>query len=166
VGPDGRLAAVARPPIAIAPLARADRPPDWDPAGDGPNRVLPRGSGTIDARVTVPAADRYSIWVGGSVRGSLDLTVDGLPLGSVRHALNNTGQYIRLGQARLERGEHTVSLTLAAPDLHPGSGGQPLAIGPLALSGGEARDARVAHVSPRRARTLCGRRWDWIEALT
>ena len=164
-GPGGRLAAVARPAVTVLPLVRADRPPDWGPAGDGLNRVLPRGGGAIDGRVTVPAADRYEIWVGGSVRGRLDLLVDGRLVGSVRHRLNNSGQYILLGRARLARGSHDLTLRLAEPDLHPGSGGQPLAIGPLALSRGEAPEREVVRVAPRRARSLCGRSWDWIEAL-
>ncbi|MGH2993785.1 MAG: hypothetical protein ACRDL1_09645, partial [Solirubrobacterales bacterium] len=116
-------------------------------------------------RVTVPAADRYEIWVGGSVRARLDLLVDGRLVGSVRHRLNNSGQYILLGRARLARGSHDLTLRLAEPDLHPGSGGQPLAIGPLALTRGEAPEREVVRVAPRRARSLCGRSWDWIAAL-
>jgi len=164
-GPDGRLAAAARPPARVVPLTRTRRPAGWGRAGDGRNRLLPRGSGTIRARISVPAADRYDVWLGGSVRSSLELTIDGSRVGSVRHQLNNSGQYIRLGRARLSRGSHEVSLRLAEPDLHPGSGGQPLALGPLALSRAEAPDARIVHFDSRQARRLCGRRWDWIEAL-
>jgi hypothetical protein len=165
-GPDGRLAAATRPAVEVIPLTRSERETEWRRAGDGRNRVLPRGSGTIEARVSVPAAGRYEVWLGGSVRPRLDLVVDDEGIGSVRHQLNNSGQFVRLGTTRLERGSHDVELRLAGPDLHPGSGGQPLAIGPLALSRSEAPDSRIVRIDSRHAARLCGRRWDWIEVLS
>jgi hypothetical protein len=164
-GAGGTLAAVARPRVAVVPLTRATRPPDWGRADDGRNRVLPRGSGVIEMRLRAPVSDRYDVWLGGSVRPRLDLVIDGRPVGSVRHQLNNSGQFMRLGTTRLAPGAHDVELRLAAPDLHPGSGGQPLAIGPLAVSRAETPESRIVRVPPHRADRLCGSRWDWVEAL-
>ena len=164
-GAGARLAAATRPPPTVAPLTRALRPTAWDAAGPGRNRVLPRGSGELELRIKVPALDRYVVWLGGSVRPRLDLLVDGEPAGSVRHRINNSGQWASLGTVDLARGAHEVVVRLAEPDLHPGSGGQPLAIGPLALSRAEAAEARITRVKPRRFRRLCDRRWDWIELL-
>jgi hypothetical protein len=165
-GPRSRIAAATRPEPTVVPLTRAARPDGWRRAGDGRNRVLPRGGGAIEARVVAPVAGRYEVWVGGSVRSRLELSVDGRPVSAVRHQLNNSGQYMWLGRTRLTRGAHEVGLRLAEPDMHPGSGGQPLALGPLALSRAEAPDARVVHVQRRHAQRLCGRRWDWIEAVS
>ena len=65
----------------------------------------------------------------------------------------------------LEPGEHEVTLRYDGADLHPGSGGQPLPIGPLVFSRVEAADSEVTEVPAARADELCGQRWDWIEAL-
>jgi hypothetical protein len=164
-GSDGWLVAAARPPAITVPLARSIRPREWGRAGEGPNAVLPRGSGSIEAAVTIPADDRYNVWVRGSVRGRLDLTIDGREVGSVRHRINNTGQYMRVGRSRLSPGRHRVTLRLSPPDLHPGSGGQPFGLGPLVLSRAEAARSRIVQVPPGAAERLCGRRWDWVEAL-
>ena len=50
-------------------------------------------------------------------------------------------------------------------DLHPGSGGAPSPIGPLAPSRQDMADTRVVHFPPGEATQLCGKPWDWIEAL-
>jgi hypothetical protein len=163
--PRGRVAAVRRPTARVVPLAGADRPSGWGAAGDGRNRVLPRGNGAISTRISVPATDRYAIWIGGSVRSRVEVEIDGELVGTARHQLNNSGQYIGLGSEWLARGDHRLAIRLAAADWRPGSGGQPLAIGPLAIGRAEAPDAEISRVAPRHARRLCGRRWDWIEAL-
>ena len=164
-GARGRLAAVARPPVAVVALGRAERPADWTSAGRGRNRVLPRGGGEIRATVRVERPGRHEVWVGGSVRSRLELVVDGATVAAVRHQINSSGQYIRLGDVRLDRGTHELALRLAEPDLHPGSGGQPIALGPLAVSRARADEARVEHVPAADASRLCGRRWDWLEAV-
>jgi hypothetical protein len=84
-GPRGRVAAVRRPTARVVPLAGADRPSRWGAAGDGRNRVLPRGSGAIATRISVPATDRYAVWIGGSVRSRVDVEFDGKPVGTARH---------------------------------------------------------------------------------
>jgi hypothetical protein len=165
-GQRGVLAAVARPPALVVPLSGADHPPDWSTAGYGRNRVLPRGGGEVGARVRVERPGTYGAWVGGSVRSRLRLLADGEHVGSARHQINNSGQYIRLGDVALGRGVHELALRLGGPDLHPGSGGQPLALGPLTLTRTQAPDTRVEHVRPAEATDrLCGRPWDWVEVL-
>jgi hypothetical protein len=165
-GPGGRIAAATRPAPTVVPLTRTARPDGWGRAGDGRNRVLPRGGGAIEARASVQATDRYDVWLGGSVRSRLDLSVDGRLASSVHHQLNNSGQYMWLGRTRLSRGTRDLDLRLADPDQRPGSGGQPLALGPLALSRAEAPDSRIVRIEPGRARRLCDGRWDWIEAVS
>ena len=99
------------------------------------------------------------------MRGEVELLVDGEPVGSARHSLNNAGQFVGLGAVPLEPGVHDVTLRYGGPDLHPGSGGQPLPFGPLVFSRLEAADAEVTYVRAGDAERLCGRRWDWIEAV-
>jgi hypothetical protein len=139
-------------------------PPAWRDAYYE-NSLVPRGEGTIQARMAVTQPGDYEIWLGGSVRPQVDVSVDGRPAGSVRHILNNEEQYVRLGAARLDAGEHTVTITFHGSDLHPGSGGGADPIGPLILSPQDSADTRIDYVDPADAQSLCGKPWDWIEAL-
>ena len=58
----------------------------------------------------------------------------------------------------------SLDLTYDTDGPHPGSGGPPFSFGPLTLSREDARDP-VRTISPSDARTLCGKRLDWIEAV-
>ena len=97
-GPGGTLVAAKRPPVETIPLQKTSHPPAWQWAAY-PRSLLPVTPGTIGARVRVPRAGRYEIWLGGSVRPEVDLTVDGRRVGQVRHQLNNEGEYVLLGRA-------------------------------------------------------------------
>jgi hypothetical protein len=165
-GPDGQLAAA--PPARDLVVRLADTPVHplaWEDPRYGPSTLLPRSAGSIEARVRVPIGGAYDAWLGGSARGAVELLVDGQPVGSSRHRLNNAGQFIELGGIELAPGIHDVTIRYGGPDLHPGSGGQPLPFGPLVLSRSQAAAGRVTYVDPASAASLCGRRWDWVEAL-
>jgi hypothetical protein len=162
----GRLVAARRPRVEIVPLTETSHPAAWADADFGPSTLVPRGEGPIEAEVSVSVPGHYRVWLGGSVRSRVELFVDGAAVGEARHRLNNPGQYFALGETELMPGSHGVSLELSGPDLHPGSGGQPLPLGPLVLSRAEAADARLTSVDASRARRLCGRRWDWVEAVS
>jgi hypothetical protein len=127
--------------------------------------VVPLTPGTVTARVSVPRRADYGVWVMGSLRPQVDLVIDGREVGSVRGQLENAGEYVHLGDVPLDRGVHRVALTFHGSDLHPGSGGQPTPVGPLILSSQEAGDAPIDREPRARWRTLCGHRWDWIEAV-
>jgi hypothetical protein len=102
--------------------------------------------------------------VGGSFLGLVEASVDGRPTGAARHQLEWSGQFVDLGTARLGRGRHTVTLRYRAGGWRPGSHGvAPFPLGPLAVAQDDPR--RVITVAPSDARSLCGRRLDWVEAL-
>jgi hypothetical protein len=81
-----------------------------------------------------------------------------------RHWLSHTGPYQPLGDLQLGPGSHRVTLDYSEGDLHPGSGGRPFPLGPLLVGQGSAERA-ISFVSPADARSLCGRRLDWVEAV-
>jgi hypothetical protein len=149
-GPSGRLAAVERSPVVVVDL------PTSRPSGSG--------SATID--IAVPAAGRYEIWLGGSFRDRVDLSVDGQMIGARRNRLDHDGQYTPFGELELAAGTHTVTLRYSGPGLRPGSGGVLFPIGPLVLSTATVADLHVKVIPAARARELCGKRLDWIEALS
>jgi len=160
----GKLAAVKVESPILVPLTRTTYPPSWKPVDGDPNQLLPTGAGTLETTVSVPINARYGIWLGGAFRRRLELSVDGRRLAGPRHELSHTGQYVPLASEQLERGEHRIALRYDEKDLRPGSGGDPFPFGPLALSRSTA-DRSVTFLPPENARSLCGQRLDWVEAL-
>jgi hypothetical protein len=163
-GKAGSLVAAARKRIETIGPGATMHPAAWEWAGY-PTSLLPTTPGTMRAVARINRPNEYEIWLGGSVRPQVDLEVDGRPAGRVRRQLNNEGEYVLLGSARLARGAHTLTVNFHGADLHPGSGGQPSPIGPLVLSRQDPADERVTRFGTSAARRLCGRRWDWIEAM-
>lgn len=161
--PGQSLVAATREPVVAVPLSEAEYTRAWVTAD--PDYPAHDGAGLIRAEVTVPAAGEYTLWLGGSVRPRAETRVDGEEAGEVRHVLNNAGQYVRLGAARLAAGRHRVEVEIGPTDLAPGSGGGSGALGPLVLSPSES-DPELHVVPPGRAAELCGREWDWIELGT
>jgi hypothetical protein len=126
--------------------------------------LTPSLAGTASATITAPEAGRYTAWLAGDWFGNSTVKVEGHGVGAKRAELNWPGLYTDLGTVELGPGEHIVDLTYDASGLHPGSGGPPFSFGPLTLSGEDARNP-VQTISPSDARSLCGRRLDWIEAV-
>jgi hypothetical protein len=149
VGGLGELALLHR--IAGAHLVAARHAPVYD---------------ATDGTLELPRAGKYAAWLLGSVRGSVELWIDGHKSGEARQQLENDGSFVELGESRLSAGTHEVELRFGGADLHPGSGGFPRPpTGPLLFSpGGEAPGALVS-VSIEESRRLCGKPWDWIEAV-
>jgi hypothetical protein len=113
----------------------------------------------------VPRAGRYTAWLEGSVRGSVELYVDGRKIGEARQRIENEGGFIELGTARLAPGRHKAELRFGGADLHPGSGGFPRPrTGPLLLSPAGSESGALVSVPLAESNRLCGREWDWIEA--
>jgi hypothetical protein len=163
-GPAGELAAVHRQIVHETPLERTQHPRVWEVAGQS-GKLLPATPGELRARIGVARSGGYEVWLGGSVRPQVDLEIDGHSAGQLREELNNFGGYVRLGAARLDAGTHTVAVHFGGADLHPGSAGTASPIGPLVISSQEASQTRISHFTPNQAQRLCGRRWDWIEAI-
>jgi hypothetical protein len=114
----------------------------------------------------VPRAGRYVAWLKGTVRGLDQLYVDGEKFGEARHQIENEGSFIEMGEGQLSAGAHEAELRFGGADLHPGSGGFPRPeVGPLlfAPAGGELGE--LVSVSIEEADRLCGKPWDWIEAI-
>jgi hypothetical protein len=160
---DSLVAATGESPVVV-PLAQTRYPLQWARGSSNPNAPVPTGAGTIEVDVRLLRPDVYEFWLGESLKPKAELFVDGEKAGEVRHELNNFGQYIRLGSANLDPGVHRIELRIGGADLHPGSAGNAGPIGPLALSGTEAADARLVEVPATDAERLCGQEWDWIEA--
>jgi hypothetical protein len=124
----------------------------------------PPPSGSLTLTVSLPADGVYTAWIAGDWFGLASVSIDGHTVGSLREELNWPGLYTDLGSTPLAAGRHEVTIRYERGGWRPGSGGTPFAFGPVALSPVDSREP-VIRVSPSRASTLCGRPWDWIEAV-
>ncbi len=114
--------------------------------------------------VTLAATGEYTAWLGGDWYGRSSISVDGHEVGALRMELNWPGVFSDLGTASLAAGRHLVTIRSARGGWRPGSAGAPFSYGPAALSAVDSREP-VETVAPADARSLCGRRLDWVEAL-
>jgi hypothetical protein len=122
-------------------------------------------SDATDGGFEVPRPGRYAAWLKGSVRGADELYVDGRRVGEVRHEINNEGGYMLMGETRLDAGAHEAELRFGGADLHPGSGGFPRPeVGPLLFAPVGEEGGEIVSIPVEEAESLCGQRWDWIEA--
>jgi hypothetical protein len=126
--------------------------------------AYPPASGSVAVRAIPRSAGVYRVWLGGDWFGLASVSVDGREVGSKREELNWPGLYTELARVRLSADAQVFRLDYETGGLAPGSGGTPYSFGPLVLSPKDAREP-VQILASNRARTLCGRRLDWIEAV-
>jgi hypothetical protein len=133
--------------------------------------TYPDPSQTVAVRVRVPAAGRYTAWLGGDWFGDATVAADGHGFGSKRGDLNWPDNYTDLGSTQLSAGEHVITFSNATGGWRPGSAPAPASgpyaaypIGPLVLSPDDDRQ-RVQTIPSAQAGSLCGRSLDWIEAV-
>jgi hypothetical protein len=163
-GGAGTIAFVERPATVPVPARDLAIPESWARGGNG--TFVPNGDGTVSATVDLPDDGDWRVWIGGSIRGGMELVVDGEEVGSVRHLLNNSGLFTDLGEAKLGAGAHRLELVYTGADLlRPGSGGFAEALGPVVLTSDEAADGEVQTIAAADAADLCGKRLDWYEIL-
>ena len=139
--PDGRVAAVTRPPLAVVEVSSAAPAP----------AVLARSG-------------RYGVWLGGSFRRPVELFLNGRRVASTRPQLNHHGLFTPIGEIEAAAGRHGLAVRLRDEPLRPGSGGRPAPLGPLLLARSDDELA-VRRVASGQARSLCGKRLDWLEAV-
>jgi hypothetical protein len=156
-----RLLAAPRTPVTYIDLAAALHPPTWTANGVG--AVLPTGAGTVETNIKVHTAGWYHLWLAGSFRDGIDLSVDDRRAAAERDVLNNNGQYTPFGRLFLSAGSHQLILDYSGPDLRPGSGGPQFAFGPVALTR-DNDNGPVESVAAAKAAMLCGKNLDWIES--
>ena len=121
-------------------------------------------SGESRVSVTLAASGQYAAWLGGDWYGLSSISVDGHEVGARRMELNWPGNFTDLGTVELATGRHEVTIRSVRGGWRPGSAGTPFSYGPAALSAVDTREP-VETVVPADARSLCGRRLDWVEAL-
>jgi hypothetical protein len=161
-GVGGRIAAATAPLVAASTFTGI--PDGWfsDPAT---GTVTPTSDATARGEIAVPGNGEWQVWIGGSARGEVSVTIGGVEVGSARSRLNNDAQFIELDRAQLAAGTQPVEVTYEQGGLpRPGTGAYPLSLGPVMLTPSDY-DESVTNLPASQFRELCGQRLDWIEAL-
>ncbi|HEY2770382.1 MAG TPA: hypothetical protein VGI87_07440 [Solirubrobacteraceae bacterium] len=164
VPPGGTLAAVPRVRPAVVDLTRVQVPTGWlvDPARTG--AIEPTSAGSLEFGVLVPRTGRYGIWLGGTFKSRVRVYIDG-KLAATKRGVLEWEPLVQLGDSRLSGGIHRVRIVYDGPSLlHPGSEGLETGFGPFALSS-ETGNQPVSYLTPAKARSLCGKYLDWVEAI-
>jgi hypothetical protein len=164
-GAPGKALIAAPVPYAtsVSPSAAA-YPAEWGAGGD-PDKPFLVSPGKLEAVVRLQQPGTYEVWLEGSWRGEIEISVDGVVVGRLRHHL--TGLYTQFGSAQLDRGDHLLEVSYSGPDLHPGSKGGPFPAGDFSIGRIVLRladtDPSLVTVPVEQSEALCGRTWDWIE---
>ena len=141
-----------------------DVPPDWVP-DPVVGSVTPLSDGTASGTIVIPESRPYTVFVNGSARGRVSVSINGEEVGSARNRLNNNAQYIELDTRDFTAGQQTLTLTYEQGGaLRPAPGGYPFGLGPVVLAAA-GDQALVTKVPASDYRQLCGQRLDWLEAL-
>jgi hypothetical protein len=165
---DGRLAFVERPLGPVLELTEMDYSAAWGPYENYPGALTFRGPGAVQVTFDIDEAQRFTVWLEGSVSRAITVEIDGRPVGQIEDHLNNPGAFLPVGEVALEPGEHEVRISMGGGSLAPGDAGYSLGlrhIGPLVFSpsGNAAREVRTVALND--AKSLCGRRLDWVEVV-
>jgi hypothetical protein len=161
-GPGGSIAAAPAPLVAGSTITAV--PDGWfsDPATA---TVTPTSDGTATGEITVPESGAWQVWLGGSARGEVSVTIGGVESGSASGELNNDAQFIRLDKVELGAGPQPVELTYRQNGLPaPGTGAYPLSVGPIMLTPAGYEES-VTSLPASRFREFCDQRLDWVAAI-
>ena len=166
-GPGARVRYVVPADASIWLPTRGSVPRGWLRIGDDLHAGVP---GVLRHGFTLPATERFRLFLRGSIGRRVSLEIDGRQIGSLRWRESYGGQYEPLGTATLRDGAHRLEIVRRGSDLLPGTGndasGTTTTIGPLVLVPVGARE-RMHTIPAARAGTACrsATPMDWIEVL-
>jgi hypothetical protein len=161
VGEGGSLvAARVGTPIAVE-FEGGTMPPGW--TNPTAYTFSPAGSGRLSVPLDIPDGE-YEVWLGGEVLGAVDIYIDGEEIASERHVINNNAGMEELATVDISKGQHVLEIEYHGSSIHPGSAMRPYAVGPLELRAPQGSDLGLTTYAADEYRSLCGARWDWVEA--
>jgi hypothetical protein len=156
-----QLTLAEAPPLVRVRLGRARHPRDWGHERSG---LVMNHPGTLAASLRIPRAGRWQVWLRGQLMASVRLAVDGRTLATVGGQLSGNSlvpDAVPPIAVDLSAGVHRLTLSRGAPTLAPGDGGAAV-IDQILLAPAGAQQALRVRPSGR-WRSLCGRRYAWVE---
>lgn len=142
------IAYVPRPPIAML----------------NPAKATVQRSGLLTGLVLIQQSGRYDVWLSGSFSQRFVVWVARQRVGSVPLDIGPPGQYVRVGQVSLSRGEVPVLMARPQSSLTPGENASTALLGPLVLVR-SGTPPPVKEIAPDRALSLCGRQLEWLDVV-
>jgi hypothetical protein len=156
----GGALVAAKPPL-IVPVRFAPDLPGY--VGQGLN-LTPRATVPFD----VPFGGRWDIWLRGEAMPQVAVGVDGQHVGTIAGELAGNQfnpDTLNPIAVSLARGKHELTFTASGSILAPGEGGT-ARVGRIFLTPERGADGVLLERVPAAGwRTLCGGRYDWIEAV-
>jgi len=168
----GVLATVVRPRVTIIePDGTSGAPGQFNYFGETPGVYYSTKPYTYDLRFHVPSGGTYTLWVGGSFSSTVTAKIDGRVVGAQTTQTEWPGNFLDFGTLTLQPGRHVLTIKHDGPDWRPGSAAlQPFGLGPFVIAKGNGTKGTdqqtVTRVPTSKARSLCGKNLDWIEAIS
>lgn len=164
-----RIAYVASPEQPTLVPTRSLHPTEWAPVSPTPHAApqflsLGQSQGGLVGTIRVPASGRYQVWLEGSFSRRTIVKVGGRLVGTIRHQIGTSGQFLDVGTVSVSAGEQRVVILRPASYYAPGNVVAGELLGPLVLTRTDAPPP-VQYVAPSAARSLCGRPLEWIEIV-
>ena len=158
------LYSASPPEIVTINLAGARRPATWRHVAIW----YQMATGRLSAAFTIRHAGRWEVWLQGAIMRAVQVRIDGHLIGSIGAQVGGdavvpeTTTPLGVG---LTAGRHQLSITRGGGDIGPGDGGSAILESVFLSPAGAGEQARVRVTPARRWRSLCGRRYLWIEAV-
>jgi hypothetical protein len=159
------LAAAPRPRVVSVSLASATRPARW---GHQRGALVMGVPGTLRASFRLPASGLWRVWVEGQLMPPVALAVDGHRIATIAGELSGNSivpNVVQLHQVPLAAGPHTFTVHRSSAGLRPGGRGAAVLDAVFLTLGSEPIASAPVRTPLRRWRTLCGSRYEWVEAL-
>jgi hypothetical protein len=165
-----RLAYVPRVSLPTLIPTKAVHSRNWSPFTAGApgthSQYLSMGQHAGDAGdlVQIPESGRYQVWVGGSFSRPIEVSVGTHLVGTLRRQVATAGQYLLAGDVNLDAGRQPVIVHRPDGDLSPGNAVGGELLGPVVLVR-DGAEPGVTEIAPSQARSLCGKRLEWLEIV-
>jgi hypothetical protein len=124
--------------------------------------------GRLSATFEIPRAGVWDVWLEGQIMPTVSLGVDGHELASIGAQLGGNSVVLNPMTpvpVALSAGRHRLTLSRGGFTLAPGEGGSAYLYGLFLAPAGNASQQPLRSASPSRWRSLCGRSYEWIEAV-
>jgi hypothetical protein len=161
----GRLVAARSPQLVRIALPRTSHPTGWGRVRHGLQLSTP---GRLSATFELPHAGTWDVWLEGQIMPTVSLSVDGRHLASIAAQLG--GNSVVLNPMTpvpvfLSAGRHRLTLSRGGFTLAPGEGGSTYLYGLYLAPASPAAQPPLRTVAASHWRSLCGRSYEWIEAV-
>jgi hypothetical protein len=159
------LVGAQAPELVPISLARSTHPAGWGHQREG--LVMSR-PGELSATFELPAPGPWEVWVQGQIMPTVQLTLDGHPIGSIGGQLAGDSlvpDTVPPIPVRLLAGAHRLTVTRPGSSLAPGDRGSAVLDAVFLTPAGDAGRPSLRSASASHWRELCGHPYQWVELL-